>query len=257
MCRQYFAPHYLCSRSPSTTIFAFLNQRPNGKEIGTKTKVNDGSCSFDNILVEAMQHYKIDWLLSSAPTYENISLSVHLLQYSLSSGIGHFLHDQVERHNYVQFFHDYTSVEELHISRQQSYILQIATLGCTHLYAFGWAPKLMQPPFFYVGAQSPCLLFSNFTTHLSCHFRATMQHHVDASCFMSCRAVSSRVIFVPGLWRRVVLIFDTPISWVFLCITFIVKSFCFSRTWSRNYHWYFFSSFSTSIIMFFFGIIRC
>jgi hypothetical protein len=51
-----------------------------------------------------MQHYKIDWLLSSAPTYENISLSVHLLQYSLSSGIGHFLHDQVERHNYVQFF---------------------------------------------------------------------------------------------------------------------------------------------------------
>ena len=37
-----------------------------------------------------------------------------------------------------------------------------------------------------------------------------MQHHVDAYCFMSCRAVSSlrRVIFVPGLWRRVMLIFD-------------------------------------------------
>ena len=56
-----------------------------------KTKVNDGSCSFDNILVEAMQHYKINWLLSSAPTHENISLSAQF-QYSLSSCIGQLIH---------------------------------------------------------------------------------------------------------------------------------------------------------------------
>ena len=56
----------------------------------------------------------------------------------------------------------------------------------------------------------PPVFFSNFTTHLLCHFRATMQHHAHTCCFMSCRAVSSlrRAIFVPGLWRRVMLIFD-------------------------------------------------
>ena len=38
-----------------------------------------------------MQHYKINWLLSSAPTHENISLSAQF-QYSLSSCIGQLIH---------------------------------------------------------------------------------------------------------------------------------------------------------------------
>jgi hypothetical protein len=134
-----------------------------------------------------MQHYKIDWLLSSAPTYENISLSVHLLQYSLSSGIGHFLHDQVERHNYVQFFHDYTSVEELHISRQQSYILQIATLGCTHLYAFGWAPNSCNPLSFML-EHNLLVSFSRTSRHT---FRVTFEPlcSIMLMLLVSCHAV--------------------------------------------------------------------
>ena len=38
----------------------------------------------------------------------------------------------------------------------------MATLGPTHQFAFGfiiWAPKTVQPPLIYVGAQKPSLLF--------------------------------------------------------------------------------------------------
>ena len=48
--------------------------------------------------------------------------------------------------------------------------------------------------------------WSRTSRHLLCHFQATMQYYVDAWCFIWCRAVSS----LRRVWRRVILIFDTP-----------------------------------------------
>ena len=103
----------------------------------------------------------MEWLQKSSVTYENVMLSsARMLKLAVECGSS--LEAQSVRSKYVELLQEYTADEKLTAIAQLFTILQVATLGSTHRFPFGfiiWAPKLFQPSLIYVGAQKPCLLF--------------------------------------------------------------------------------------------------
>ena len=116
----------------------------------------------DEELYSGLSQHGLEWLRDSACTYENIHLSAHMLRLSLQNGIGFRTENQEIRTKHAQLFQEYTVNEHLKAIEQLFVVLQVATLSSLHHFPFGfliWAPKIMQPPFVYVGAQRPCMIF--------------------------------------------------------------------------------------------------
>ena len=70
--------------------------------------------------------------------------------------------EQEIKSKYLELLQAYTSGDKLTAIEQLFTLLQVATLGPTHQFSFGfiiWAPKTVQPPLIYLGAQKPSLLF--------------------------------------------------------------------------------------------------
>ena len=142
------------------TVFSFLHTA----KATTKTdKQEADKIPFgDQELASALGSVKMDWLLSTAVTYENVPLSARMLMLAVSNGVGLQIPQQEVREKYVALFQEYLKEDKLCAIHQLATVLQIATLGSTHRFPFGfivWAPKFTQPPLFYVGAHKPCLLF--------------------------------------------------------------------------------------------------
>ena len=142
------------------TVFSFLQA----------TKVTDkyeapgaADIPFSNTsLSHALEQAHMKWLQASSLTFENVTLSSHMLRLAVAGGIGMRVTEQDVKRKYVDLLQEYTSSDKLTTIAQLFVILQVATLGSTHQFPFGfiiWAPKIMQPPLTYVGAQKPCLLF--------------------------------------------------------------------------------------------------
>ena len=116
----------------------------------------------DTSLSHALEQMHLDWLHRSSLTFENVTLSSHMLRLAIGGGIGFRVTEQDIKRKYTDLLQEYTSSDKLTAISQLFVILQIATLGSTHQFSFGffiWAPKIMQPPLIYVGSQMPCLLF--------------------------------------------------------------------------------------------------
>ena len=116
----------------------------------------------DEEFYSCLDQYGLDWLRESAHTYENITLSAHMMQLAVQNGIGCRTESQEIRVKHAQLLQQYTANERLKAIEQLFVVLQIATLSSLHQFPFGfliWAPKVMQPPMVYVGAQRPCLIF--------------------------------------------------------------------------------------------------
>ena len=104
----------------------------------------------------------IDWLRESSSTYENVTLSAHMMNLAVQNGIGFYSEAQEIKAKHFGLLKEYTGVEQLTAIKQLFVVFQIATLSVKHQFPYGfiiWAPKLMQPPLIYVGVQRPCLLF--------------------------------------------------------------------------------------------------
>ena len=102
------------------------------------------------------------WLRKSSLTFENAALSSRLLRSAVGSGIGFRVTEQEIKRKYLELLQVYASSDKLTAIEQLFTIFQVATLGPTHQFSFGfiiWPPKTVQPPLIYVGAQKPCLLF--------------------------------------------------------------------------------------------------
>ena len=85
-----------------------------------------------------------------------------MMQLAVQNGIGCRTESQEIRAKHAQLLQQYTANERLKAIEQLFVVLQIATLSSLHQFPFGfliWAPKVMQPPMVYVGAQRPCLIF--------------------------------------------------------------------------------------------------
>ena len=116
----------------------------------------------DDEFYSCLSQYGLEWLRDSAHTYENITLSAHMIQLAVQNGIGFRTENQEIRTKHAQLLQEYTSSEQLKAIEQLFVVFQIATLSSLHQFPFGfliWAPKVMQPPTVYVGAQRPCLIF--------------------------------------------------------------------------------------------------
>ena len=116
----------------------------------------------DQEFASALRSVKMDWLLPTAVTYENVPLSARMLMLAVGNGVGLQVSQQEVKKKYVELFQEYLREDKLCAIHQLATVLQIATLGSTHRFPFGfivWAPKFTQPPLLYVGAHKPCLLF--------------------------------------------------------------------------------------------------
>ena len=142
------------------TVFSFLQA----------TKITDkyeasraADIPFSNTsLSHALEQAHMKWLQTSSLTFENVTLSSHMLRLAVAGGIGMRVTEQEVKRKYADLLQEYTSSDKLTTIAQLFVILQVATLGSTHQFPFGfiiWAPKIMQPPLIYVGAHKPCLLF--------------------------------------------------------------------------------------------------
>jgi len=95
----------------------------------------------------------IDWLRESSSTYENVTLSAHMINLAVQNGIGFYSEAQEIKAKHFDLLKEYTSVERLTAIKQLFAVFQIATLSVKHQFPYGfiiWAPKLMQPPLIYV-----------------------------------------------------------------------------------------------------------
>ena len=82
-------------------------------------------------------------------TFENVALSSRLLRSAIEGGIGFRVTEQDVKRKYIDLLQEYTSSDKLTAIEHLFTILQVASLGPTHQFAFGfiiWAPKTMQPP---------------------------------------------------------------------------------------------------------------
>ena len=116
----------------------------------------------DEEFYSCLSQYGLEWLRDSAHTYESITLSAHMMQLAIQNGIGFRTENQEIRTKHAQLLKEYTGSEQLKAIEQLFVVFQIATLSSLHQFPFGfiiWAPKVMQPPIVYVGAQRPCLIF--------------------------------------------------------------------------------------------------
>ena len=142
------------------TVFSFLQatKSPHREEAQRRTDTPFGDNSFSDTLLQA----NMEWLRKSSTTYENVTLSARMIKLAVECGIGSSIEVQSVRSKYAALLQEYTAEEKLAAISQFFTILQVATLGSTHRFPYGfiiWAPKLFQPPLIYVGAQKPCLLF--------------------------------------------------------------------------------------------------
>ena len=141
-------------------VFSFLQGSKSTNEQHTRAtqSLHYGEEEFYSCLSQ----YGLEWLRDSAHTYENINLSAHMMRLAVQNGIGIRTENQEVRTKHAQLFQEYTANEHLKAIKQLFVVFQIATLSNLHQVPFGfliWAPKIMQPPFVYVGAQRPCLIF--------------------------------------------------------------------------------------------------
>ena len=141
-------------------IFSFLQgSKPASEQHTRATK----SLHFgDEGFYSCLDQYGIEWLRDSAYTYENVTLSAHMMKLAVQNGIGIRTDIQEIRAKHAQLLQEYTGSEQLTAIEQLFVVFQIATLSGLHQFPFGfmiWAPKVMQPPLVYVGAQRPCLIF--------------------------------------------------------------------------------------------------
>ena len=142
------------------TVFSFLQSAKIADNHATSRVTSVPFC--DASLSQALEQVHMVWLRKSSLTFENVALSSRLLRSAIGGGIGFRVTEQDVKRKYIDLLQEYTSSDKLTAIEQLFTILQVATLGPTHQFAFGfiiWAPKTMQPPLIYVGAQKPCLLF--------------------------------------------------------------------------------------------------
>ena len=142
------------------TVFSFLqgNKSVNEQRTRSANSIHYG----DEDFYSCLDQYGLDWLRESAHTYENITLSAHMIQLAVQSGIGYRTENQEIRIKHAQLLQEYIAVERLKAVEQLFIVFHVATLSSLHQFPFGfliWAPKVMQPPIAYVGAQRPCLIF--------------------------------------------------------------------------------------------------
>jgi hypothetical protein len=144
------------------TIFSFLNSTNDKHETEHPHHRRTGAPFGDKVFADLLTLMHMEWLIQSSATYENVPLSSRMLQLALSKGVGARIEDRTVKNKYGELLYEYTAAEKLEAIMQLVTVLQVATLGSTHQSPFGfliWAPKLMQPPFLYVGALKPSLLF--------------------------------------------------------------------------------------------------
>ena len=142
------------------TVFSFLQTaKTTDNQASLKSK---GVPFCDASLSQALEQMQMKWLHQSSLTFENVALSSRLLRAAVGSGIGFRVTEQEIKCKYLELLQAYTSGDKLTAIEQLFTLLQVATLGPTHQFSFGfiiWAPKTVQPPLIYVGAQKPSLLF--------------------------------------------------------------------------------------------------
>ena len=142
------------------TVFAFLQGSKPPKYQGTHSE--DRPPFGDKELSNIMTQTRIDWVLESSNTYENVTLSAHMLHLAVRNGLGFHAEAQEIKAKHIELLKEYTGAEQLTAIKQLFVVFQIATLSVKHQFPYGfiiWAPKIMQPPLIYVGVQRPCLLF--------------------------------------------------------------------------------------------------
>ena len=141
-------------------VFSFLQGSKSTNE--QHTRATQSLHYGDEEFYSCLSQYGLEWLRDSAHTYENINLSAHMMRLAVQNGVGFRTENQEVRTKHAQLFQEYTANEHLKAIKQLFAVFQIATLSNLHQFPFGfliWAPKIMQPPFVYVGAQRPCLIF--------------------------------------------------------------------------------------------------
>ena len=140
-------------------VFSFLQGSKSTNE--QHTRATQSLHYGDEEFYSCLSQYGLEWLRDSAHTYENINLSAHMMRLAVQNGVGFRTENQEVRTKHAQLFQEYTANEYLKAIKQLFAVFQIATLSNLHQFPFGflWAPKIMQPPFVYVGAQRPCLIF--------------------------------------------------------------------------------------------------
>ena len=142
------------------TVFSFLQAT---KSTGKNEAQGSADISFgDKNLSCTLMQTQMEWLQKSSLTYEDVALSARMLRLAIGSGIGARVTAQDIKRKYADLLQEYTASDKLVSIAQLFTILQVASFGSTHQFPFGfviWAPKIMQPPLIYVGAQKPCLLF--------------------------------------------------------------------------------------------------
>ena len=142
------------------TVFAFLQGSNPPKYHGAHSE--DKPPFGDKELSSIMTQTRIDWVLESSNTYENVTLSAHMLYLAVKNGLGFHSEAQEIKAKHIELLKEYTGAEQLTAIKQLFVVFQIATLSVKHQFPYGfiiWAPKIMQPPLIYVGVQRPCLLF--------------------------------------------------------------------------------------------------
>ena len=142
------------------TVFAFLQGSKPPKCHGTHSE-NDPPFG-DKELSNIMTQTGIDWVRESSSTYENVTLSAHMMNLAVKNGMGFHSEAQEIKAKHIGLLKEYTGAEQLIAIKQLFVVFQIATLSVKHQFPYGfiiWAPKIMQPPLIYVGVQRPCRLF--------------------------------------------------------------------------------------------------
>ena len=87
---------------------------------------------------------QMKWLHHSSLTFENVALSSRLLRAAVGGGIVFRVTEQVIKSKYLELIRVYTSDDKLTAIEQLFSLFQVASLGPTHQFPFGfiiWAPK--------------------------------------------------------------------------------------------------------------------
>ena len=114
-----------------------------------------------------MTQTKIDWVRESSSTYENVTLSAHMMNLAVKNGIGFHSEAQEIKAKHIGLLKEYTGAEQLTAIKQLFVVFQIATLSAKHQFPYGfiiWAPKIMHPPLMLgcsdLASYSCCFLMS-------------------------------------------------------------------------------------------------
>ena len=112
---------------------------------------------------------QMKWLHQSSLTFENVALSSRLLRAAVGSGIGFRVTEQEIKCKYLELLQAYTSGDKLTAIEQLFTLLQVATLGPTHQFSFGfiiWAPKTVPAsPHLRGGTEAEPSVFAHCTRY--------------------------------------------------------------------------------------------